>query len=85
MAEIPENKQKRLMSLNQDVLAVSSGQAPARDETLRTGASAGGDQVTETGGDSRSLSPLLVMLLLLVALAGMAAGVAGMLIARDSQ
>ena len=31
MADIPENKQKRLMSLNQDVLAVSPGQAPARE------------------------------------------------------
>lgn len=84
MADIPENKQKRLMSLNQDVLAVSSGQAPVSEETSRTDTSAGGGQFTETAGRPRSVSPLLVMLLLLVALVGAAAGVAGMLMARDS-
>lgn len=84
MAEIPENKQKRLMSLNQDVLAVSPGQAPARErEAPRSANTAGIDAATDA--QPRSVPPLLIMLLLLVALAGVVAGVVGMLMAHDSR
>lgn len=86
MAEIPENKQKRLMSLNQDVLAVSPGQAPVRErEVPRASSAAGADHSAATDAQARHVSPLLVMLLLVVALAGVVAGVVGMLMAHDSR
>lgn len=86
MAEIPENKQKRLMSLNQDVLAVSPGQAPVRErEAPRAASAAGVDRSAATESQPRSVPPLLIMLLLVVALAGVVAGVVGMLMAHDSR
>lgn len=86
MAEIPENKQKRLMSLNQDVLAVSPGQAPVRErEAPRASSAAGASHSNATEAQARNVSPMLIMLLLVVALAGVVAGVVGMLMAHDSR
>lgn len=85
MADIPENKQKRLMSLNQDVLAVSPGQAPAREREAPRAAASGAGHSQATDTQARTVSPLLLMLLLVVALSGVVAGVVGMLMAHDSR
>lgn len=90
MADIPENKQKRLMSLNQDVLAVSPVRAEARPPQ---GEAAPGNQRsarTQPAPAKISSEPGrypagLIMASALLACAGLVAGVLGVLAGYDAQ
>lgn len=85
MADIPDNKQKRLMSLNQDVLAVSPAQqATTREKApARPAAPSARAMITDTPDDKRPAALLLVLAAL--ALIGLGTAVASMLFAMKLQ
>lgn len=87
MADFPESKQKRLMSLNQDVLAVSPAAAAekaARPKQTSTGAQRAIHTPQQPAATARSGNGL-IMALGLLASAGVIAGVLGIMFALDSK
>jgi len=83
MTEIPESKQKRLMSLNQDVLAVSADTPAARERERIQASSDGAGIGASTQARSGPRSSLPGVLLVVLALAGLAAGMFGLWTARQ--
>ena len=86
MSDFPESKQKRLMSLNQDVLAVSPAAAKKAEPVARkqgTGARQA-IQSPAAAAKQRQGGPVL-MILAVLACAGIIAGVLGTMLALDSK
>ena len=86
MAEFPENKQKRLMSLNQDVLAVSPAQAAPRREpkAAQSGTQKSVPSAVPEAAAGRQPTTLLVALALL-ACAGLLVAVVAVIFALDAK
>lgn len=88
MADFSENKQKRLMSLNQDVLAVSSApqekdrQQPVRSSRERIASSAPQQSVASSGA---TVSSAVLIGLSLMACAGLLVAVVSIIFVLDSQ
>lgn len=86
MSDFPESKQKRLMSLNQDVLAVTPGSAkkaePAARQKAQGSRQAAQSPATQT---QRSQGGPLLVIVAVLACAGIVAGVLGIMFALDSK
>ena len=87
MTEFPENKQKRLASLNQDVLAVSPARTSAADKSEPRMVQTGSHRVVtpDQNATVQPQSSKLLVVVSLLACAGVIIGVVGMLFALDSK